>query len=162
VYAVAYRIARRTDVADDVAQETFLRAYRALDRFEAGRPFGPWVARIAANLAINRKRSPLEREQGLPDGHAEAPSSAPDPLGRLLETEAGAVLEKAVAELPEDQRAVFVLRIYEDLSYNEIAEALGLVPGTVMSRLSRARARLRNVLLPYLTPSRAAAEGSKV
>ena len=162
VYAVAYRICRRSDVAEDVAQETFLRAYRALDRFEVGRPFGPWVVRIAANLAINRKRSPREREQALPEGHAETPAVSPDPLGRLLETEAGAVLEKAVGELPEEQRAVFVLRIYEDLSYQEIAEALGVADGTVMSRLSRARARLRTVLLPYLAAARAPGEGSKV
>ena len=161
VYAVAYRIARRSDVADDVSQETFLRAYRALDRFEIGRPFGPWVVRIAANLAINRKRSPLEREQALPEGHGETPARAPNPLDRLLESEAGAVLERALHDLPEEQRTVFVLRTYEELSYQEIADTLGISTGTVMSRLSRARARLRGVVLPYLASGRARAEGSE-
>jgi RNA polymerase sigma-70 factor (ECF subfamily) len=162
VYAVAYRIVRRSDVADDVAQETFLRAYRAIGRFEVGRPFAPWVVRIAANLAINRKRSPNEREQGLPEGHAETRSSSPSPLDRLLDAEAASVLEQALDDLPEEQRVVFVLRVYEDLSYQEIAETLGISPGTVMSRLSRARTKLRGIVLPYLSSGPARAEGSEV
>ncbi|PYQ16363.1 MAG: hypothetical protein DMF80_05310 [Acidobacteria bacterium] len=61
VYATAYRIVRRHEVADDVAQEAFIRAHRSLDRFDAARPFGPWICRIAANLAVNRRppRRPL-------------------------------------------------------------------------------------------------------
>ncbi|HEX6739980.1 MAG TPA: sigma-70 family RNA polymerase sigma factor, partial [Vicinamibacteria bacterium] len=65
VYATAYRIVRRADLADDVAQEAFLRAYEALDRFDLARPFGPWICRIAANLAISHVRSPAAREQPL-------------------------------------------------------------------------------------------------
>ena len=161
VYAVAFRITRRHDVADDVAQETFLRAYRALDRFERRRPFGPWVVRIAANLAINQLRSPRAREDGLPEGHRETPSAAAGPLEQLLESEAGAVLERALDGLPGEQRTVFVLRVHEGLSYQEIAETLGLAPGTVMSRLSRAREKLRTTLLPYLSPRGRVAEGSE-
>ena len=81
VYGVALRIVRAHDVADDVAQEAFLRAWRSLDRFDLDRPFGPWVCRIAANLAVNHVRSPRAREEGLPDGHAETKASAPGPLG---------------------------------------------------------------------------------
>ena len=161
VYAVAFRIARRHDVADDVAQETFLRAYRAIDRFELGRPFGPWVSRIAANLAINERRSPRAREDELPEGHGETPAATASPLQQLLEDEAGTVLEKALDALPEDQRAVFVLRVHEGMSYQEIGETLGLAPGTVMSRLSRAREKLRGALLPYLSPRGRVAEGGK-
>ena len=150
VYAVACRILRRHDAAEDVAQETFIRAYRALGRFENGRPFGPWVVRIAANLAINQYRSPRRREEGLPEGHAEVPSRDNGPLGQVLDREASAVLDDAVARLPEEQRAVFVLRVFEDLSYQEIASTLGLSMGTVMSRLSRAREKLRTALRPYL------------
>src|SRR5262245_46034313 len=75
-YAVAIRILRRHDLADDVVQEAFLRAWQSLGSFDLARPFGPWIARIAANLAINHVRSPLAREQELPDGHAETPAPA--------------------------------------------------------------------------------------
>ena len=150
VYATAYRIVRRHEVADDVAQEAFIRAYRSLDRFDAQRPFGPWICRIAANLAVNHVRSPLAREDALPDGHAETPSQAPGPLQGVLDTEARAMLERALEDLPTEQRAVFCLRVFEELSYREIADALGISMGTVMSRLSRAREKLREALAPYL------------
>jgi RNA polymerase sigma-70 factor, ECF subfamily len=150
VYATAYRILRRPDLADDVAQDAFLRAYEALHRFDLARPFGPWICRIAANLAINHVRSPEAREEGLPEGHGETPAPTEDPLTRVLEGEAQAVLEAALGQLPAEQRAVFTLRVHDELSYREIAEALGIQLGTVMSRLSRARERLREALVPYL------------
>jgi RNA polymerase sigma-70 factor (ECF subfamily) len=150
VYAVALRIVRAHDVADDVAQEAFLRAWRSLDRFDLGRPFGPWVCRIAANLAVNHVRSPRAREEGLPEGHREGASAQPGPLGALLEDEASRVLDRALAALPAEQRAVLVLRCGEEMSYAEIGEALGLSPGTVMSRLFRAREKLARALSPYL------------
>lgn len=150
VYGAALRIVRAHDVADDIAQEAFVRAWRALDRFELGRPFGPWVCRIAANLAVNHVRSPRAREQGLPEGHVETRTHEPGPLGALLDAEGSRVLEAALAELPKEQRAVLVLRAVEEMSYAEIAEALGTSPGTVMSRLFRARERLARLLRPYL------------
>jgi len=152
VYATAYRIVRRHEVADDVAQEAFIRAHRNLDRFDAARPFGPWICRIAANLAVNHVRSPEAREDALPDGHAETPSAAPGPLQGVLDAEARALLHRALGDLPAEQRAVFCLRVFEELSYREIAESLGIEMGTVMSRLSRAREKLRATLTPYLTP----------
>jgi RNA polymerase sigma-70 factor (ECF subfamily) len=150
VYGVALRIVRAHDVADDVAQEAFLRAWRSLERFELGRPFGPWVCRIAANLAVNHVRSPRAREQGLPETHSLTPAREPGPLGQLLDAEGASVLERALDELPPEQRAVLVLRAVEELSYAEIAESLGISPGTVMSRLFRARDRLAQALRPYL------------
>jgi RNA polymerase sigma-70 factor, ECF subfamily len=150
VYGVALRIVRAHDVADDVAQEAFVRAWRSLDRFELGRPFGPWVCRIAANLAVNHVRSPRAREEGLPEGHAETPSAEPGPLAAVLDAEAKRVLDEAVTGLSPEQRAVFVLRAVEEMSYEEIAGALGISPGTVMSRLFRARERLAKTLAPYL------------
>ena len=160
VYAVAFRIVRRHDVADDVTQEAFIRAHQALRSFDPGRPFGPWICRIAANLAINHVRSPESREDPLPEGHAEWPTPAPGPDTGVLEREGLEVLRRALEALPAEQRAVFVLRVHEDLSYREIAEALGLSMGTVMSRLSRAREKLRESLAPYLGASlRRAGEG---
>jgi RNA polymerase sigma-70 factor (ECF subfamily) len=154
VYGVALRIVRRHDVADDVTQDAFLRAHQALSTFDTTRPFGPWVCRIAANLAINHVRSPKAREEGLPDGHAETPSPTPGPLAGLLDREAHDRLKEAMALLSPEQRAVFVLRAVEGLSYKEIAEALDVSPGTVMSRLFRARERLVLALGPYLGEAR--------
>jgi len=159
VYATALRIVRRHELADEVAQEAFLRAFETLARFDLGRPFGPWICRIAANLAINHFRSPAAREQPLPDPAPEPPSSAQGPLDRLLDGEAREVLDRALADLPPEQRAVFALRVFDELSYREIAEALGIQIGTVMSRLARARERLRTALAPYLGTARRAAGG---
>ena len=150
VYGTALRIVRRHDVADDVVQDAFLRAYQALERFDRQRPFGPWICRIAANLAVNHVRSPESREEALPESLAEAPAPDQGPLGGVLESEGREVLDRAMDRLSPEQRAVFVLRVFEELSYQEIAEALGISPGTVMSRLSRARERLREALTPYL------------
>ena len=151
VYGVAYRIVRRHDVADDVSQEAFIRAHKALATFDTTRPFGPWICRIAANLAINHVRSPRSREEELPEGHAETPSPAGgSPLESVLHQEAKVVLDAALERIPAEQRAVFVLRVVEELSYREIADALGISIGTVMSRLSRAREKLREALTPYL------------
>jgi RNA polymerase sigma-70 factor (ECF subfamily) len=150
VYGVALRIVRAHDVADDVAQEAFVRAWQSLDRFELGRPFGPWVCRIAANLAVNHVRSPRAREEGLPEGRVEIPAPDAGPLAAVLDSEARRVLDEAVAALPAQQRAVFVLRAVEEMSYAEIAGVLGISPGTVMSRLFRARERLARALVPYL------------
>ncbi len=158
VYAVALRIARRHDVADDVVQEACVRAHQNLSRFDVTRPFGPWICRIAANLAINHLRSPESREDELPEGHQETPAAGQDALSGVLEQEAQRVLAQAVAQLPLEQRVVFVLRTSEELSYKEIAEELQISEGTVMSRLFRARERLRTALQPYLGQARARAK----
>lgn len=160
VYGTAFRIVRRHDVADDVAQETFVRAYQALATFDSSRPFGPWVCRIAANLAINHVRSPRAREEPLPETHTQEPAPT-GPLDALLDGEARRVLDQALLTLPGEQRAVFVLRVFEELSYKEIAEALGIQMGTVMSRLARARERLREALRPYLAGSERRVGGSQ-
>ena len=155
VYSTALRIVRRHDLADDVTQEAFLRAHRALASYDRTRPFGPWICRIAANLAINHVRSPEAREEELDEAALDRSTAATSdgPLDAVLETEARRVLEEAVGGLPAEQRAVFVLRTFEDLSYKEIAETLDLSVGTVMSRLSRAREKLRGALAGYLGPA---------
>ena len=90
------------------------------------------------------------REEALPEDPPEASRPASGPLEAALEEEARTQLERAVATLPAEQRAVFVLRVVEEMSYKEIAETLGVATGTVMSRLSRAREKLRVALGPYL------------
>ena len=155
VYGVARRIVRQHDMADDVVQDTFLRAFERLASFDPSRPFGPWICRIASNLAINVVRSPKFREEELPDGHEEARGPRLDPLDLVLEDEARRSVAKALQALPVEQRAVVVLRAVEELSYGEIAGALGISEGTVMSRLFRARNRLAELLAPVLAVRRA-------
>jgi RNA polymerase sigma-70 factor (ECF subfamily) len=145
-------------VADDVTQETFLRAYQKLDSFDTGRPFGPWICRIAANRAISHVRSPVAREEELGEGPDEEAAPAESPLDAVLEGEARELLAAALGELPPEQRAVFVLRSVEEMSYSEIAGALEIPLGSVMSRLSRAREKLRVALAGYLAPSAGRAE----
>ena len=97
----------------------------------------------------------------MPEGHLETPSSAAGPLEGLLDGEARQVLVRALERLPDEQSAVFTLRVFEDLSYKEIADALAINLGTVMSRLSRARERLRAEIASYLGPAGQRAEGRR-
>lgn len=162
VYGVAMRMTRRHEVADDIAQETFIRAYRSLDRFELGRPLGPWLVKIAVNLSINYLNGPARREQALytedsPDGPVE-PAASPDPsrepmdsnpLRRLQTSEFACALRGALEKLSPEHRAVFLLKVDEGLKYDEIAVALEISRGTVMSRLFRARSHLKTMLEDY-------------
>jgi len=165
IYAVAMRMTRRHEVADDITQDTFVRAYRNLGRFEAGRPLRPWLTRIAVNLAINYLNGVAKREQPLytedaPFGPARGGSARalrPEPLDsnpeRALESEELALdLDRAVSLLSLEQRTVFLLKVVEEMRYEEIAKLLGISEGTVMSRLSRARGRLRVMLAAHVGP----------
>ncbi len=148
VYAVARRIVRHHHLADDVTQETFLRAYQALSGFDLARPFGPWICRIAANTAINQVRAKENREDPLDEDESLAAvrTDGADALAQVDEIELRAALNRAFLQLPAEQRAVLQLRAVEELSYKEIAAALDISIGTVMSRLSRAREKLRGLL----------------
>jgi RNA polymerase sigma-70 factor (ECF subfamily) len=162
IYAVAMRMTRRHEVADDITQDTFVRAYRNLGRFELGRPLRPWLTRIAVNLAINYLNGVAKREQPLytediPGGPAERRPSREESLDsnpeRSLESQELALdLERAVARLSQEQRTVFLLKVVEEMRYEEIAKLLGISEGTVMSRLSRARGRLKVMLAAHVGP----------
>jgi RNA polymerase sigma-70 factor (ECF subfamily) len=126
--------------AEDIAQEGFLAAVRALDRFDRSRPFGPWLHRIVVNRAIDwaRARS-LRRELGMDD--------APEPVAPERErADRADELAVALAELGPEHRAVIVLRYLLDYTPGEIAELLELPRGTVNSRLRRGLDRLEEVL----------------
>jgi RNA polymerase sigma-70 factor (ECF subfamily) len=131
--------------AEDAAQEAFVKAWSALPRFRIGSPFRPWILRIVANEARNRRRS-AGRRSGLALRVAEdRPSgdAAPSPESAVLATERQAQLLAAVATLRDDDREIVAARYFLDLSEAETAILLGLPRGTVKSRLSRALARLR-------------------
>jgi RNA polymerase sigma-70 factor (ECF subfamily) len=127
-YRAAYLVVHDAAAAEDVAQEAFLAAVRNLDRFDATRPFGPWLHRIVVNRAIDWSRArKLRGETELHDVHA-APEAAASPDGSLL---------AALAALPPEHRAVIVLRHLLGYTPGEIAELLELPRGTVNSRLRR-------------------------
>lgn len=146
VYRVAYGLTRNASDADDLAQETFVRAWQAIGRFRAGEPLYPWLARIAMNQAMSlfrrRKRRPETPLEPLLEAGRQWGGGA-DPAGEVSDRDHAAHLEAALAELSPEHQSVLVLRAVEGLSYDEIAGVLGVPAGTVMSRLSRARAELR-------------------
>ena len=143
----AYVIAPDGD-AEDAVQEAFVKAYRALGRFRAGSPFRPWLLRIVANEARNRRRS-AGRRAGLAVRVAEdrrPGDAAPSPESAVLDHEERAWLLAAINDLADGDREVIAARYFLDLSEAETAEILGLPRGTVKSRLSRAVGRLRSRL----------------
>jgi RNA polymerase sigma-70 factor (ECF subfamily) len=155
VYGLALRMTRRHEVADEITQEAFVRAYTHLDRFQLGRPLAPWLLRITMNLTLNHLSSgPVRREETVPDPELSAPPRPTpiegEPLRSLLSAEFQHAFEGAVERLPPEQKAVFVLKVQEEMRYEEIADTLGISLGTVMSRLSRARAKLKTMLRDYL------------
>ncbi|MET0627366.1 MAG: sigma-70 family RNA polymerase sigma factor [Acidimicrobiia bacterium] len=131
--------------AEDVAQEAFVRAYKALDRFEVDRPFRPWITRIVVNVAKNSVRS--ERRRLVLSLRAIGDASVPDVAAdRAIADEQRRLLADALARLSERDRLVLACRWFEDMSERDIAVALGVRAGTVKSRLSRAMNRLRTEL----------------
>jgi RNA polymerase sigma factor (sigma-70 family) len=142
---IAYVIAGDAAEAEDAAQEGFVKAHRALGRFRAGEPFRPWLLRIVTNEARNRRRSSGRRAALALRAAAQDPSgeAAPSPEGAVLAAEERTALLAAVNGLREDDRLVIACRYFLELSEQETAAALGIRPGTVKSRTSRALARLR-------------------
>lgn len=154
VYALCRRLTGAHQSADDLAQETFIKAYFALARFDAQWPLYPWLRKIAVNSGLNYLKS-RGRERPLEEGSLggrRMPSTprGEDPETQLENAEFQARLDAAVESLPADQRSVFVLRFHESLSYEEISRTLGLPLGTVMSRLNRARQKLKELLADSL------------
>jgi RNA polymerase sigma factor (sigma-70 family) len=144
-FRTAYLVAGEAADAEDAAQEAFVKAYRALGRFRPGAPFRPWLLRIVANEARNRRRSAGRRAALALRSAAEVRpgDAAPSPEASLLAVEERELLLRAVDELCDADRLVVACRYFLDLSEAETAAALGVRPGTVKSRLSRALERLR-------------------
>ncbi len=153
VFNVCLRILRDAPAAEDATQDTFIRAWGSLDGFR-GDAVRPWLFKIATNrsfdlLRVRNRRTassldaePFEIEPVWTAGGA--PDESPD--AGALRKELGMQLERALALLPEDQRTVVILCDVQGLDYHEAAEATGAALGTVKSRLSRARSRLRQIL----------------
>lgn len=159
LYANAVRLTRGRADAEDLVQETVLRAFRFHDRFEQGTNVKAWLLRIQYNAFVNQyRRSAKERDinesmtqqaDGAGVVSRQALSALTDPTGTALRPLLLREIEAALDSLPEEHRLVVVLSDIEGLKYREIAEVLGCPIGTVMSRLHRARQALRTLLVEH-------------
>ncbi len=150
VYALLVRIVRQPELAEDLAQDSFLKAWKALARFDPGRKFSSWMFKIAHNTALDELRRggletvSLDAPFAAGDEPPELPAdlAAENPLLRTLARESGRVLERAVSRLRPAYRGILLLRFAQEMSYDEIAEVLGVPLGTVKIHIFRARAEL--------------------
>jgi RNA polymerase sigma-70 factor (ECF subfamily) len=158
VVKLVARLLRDPTEAEDVAQEAFVKAYRALASFRGDSAFYTWLYRIAVNTARNamasRQRRPLDYEADLSESEQSAVASrmshSDTPEATALSDEIHATVNRAVADLPEDLRTAIILREIEGLSYEEIAAAMDCPVGTVRSRIFRAREAIDRNLKPLL------------
>src|SRR4249920_3858063 len=153
LYRLARGILRNDGEAEDVVQETYVRAFTHLETFRGDSSLSTWLGRIAMNEALGRlrRRRPGVEWSSLPEGTLEAQiiqfplsSAASDPEKSMAQREIQHVVEHAIDELPEAFRLVFITRVIEGMNVEETAEILGLKPETVKTRLHRARAMLRD------------------
>ena len=153
-FAIALGLLRDEQDAREVVQEAFLRVYRGLDSFHGGSTFFTWLYRIVTNLSIDLMRKPSRRDAELDESREIDESDIPllsridgaDPLDVLRRAEIRNKLEAALEALPVYHRGVIVMREVEGLSYEEMAEAMGVSKGTIMSRLFHARQKLQRAL----------------
>jgi len=161
IYRLALSVLRDPAAAEDIVQETFVSAITHLDRFEGRSSLGTWLYRVAYNASLDRLRR--RREEPLPADEPEDEAGEAIPLPRslvewtvtpeqrLADGEVAAELDRAIGELPESLRVVFLLRDIDELSTHDTAEALGLSEGAVKVRLHRARLALRERLSVYFS-----------
>ncbi len=157
VYALCFRMAGNQDDAADLAQEAFLKAFRALPSFNGQAQFSTWLYRIVTNTCLDERRRQARRPQlfsldkplNTEDGQLALtlPAEASDPLATALSQETEIEIRTLLSMLPAEHRIVLVLRDMEGYSYDEIARMLNLNGGTVKSRLNRARRKLRELYL---------------
>jgi RNA polymerase sigma-70 factor, ECF subfamily len=149
VYRICYRMAGNAEDAEDWAQESLVRVYRQLGRYDPAQAFAPWLMRVVANTSINlaktRSRRQIRIQLGL-DEASEMIAPGGDPAQTVLTGEEGRRVQAAVAVLPPPLRQAVVLRVLEELSFRELAEALGVPLQTAASRVRRALLKVRQQL----------------
>ncbi len=151
VYNVCLRMLQNADQAADATQEAYFSAYRAMRTYRGG-SFRAWLLRIASNQCYDALRR-RKREPAISlDESFERPDPGPDPEERALSREVRMALERAISQLPPDQRLCLLLIDAQGLDYQEAAEAMNINLGTVKSRLSRARTALRELIPPEFRP----------
>ena len=161
VFRLAFRMTGNEEDAEDVVQETFLRAYRQLDRYEARSSFSTWLYRIASNYSLDlirmRKRHEDRRERSAPDERdilQTIPVDTPGPDRIVYGSEVQQRVSAAMEELSAQERTAFVLRHFEGLSIEEIGEALGTGTNATKHSIFRAVQKLRRSLEPVVSSAR--------
>lgn len=158
IYHLAYRMLNNRHEAEDVVQETFLRVYRNLDRYDDKQKFSTWIYRIGTNLCIDRlrKRRPVysldaevNDQEGI-DGYSMIPSTNVTPETELLLSETQRLIYEAIDSLPVKYRSVMILRYLQDLSLQEIGDVLDMPVTTIKTRVHRGREFLRKKLGPKM------------
>lgn len=156
IHTLIGRYVTRPEEAEDITQEAFIKAYRALPRFRGESAFYTWLYRIAVNTAKNHLASRSRRPQSVDidaddaSDAVEALTESEDPEGALRREELRAAIEQAIAGLPEDLRSALTLREFDGLSYAQIAEVMACPVGTVRSRIFRAREAVDDCIRPLL------------
>jgi len=161
VFRLAFRMTGNEQDAEDVVQETFLRAYRQLDKYEARSSFSTWLYRIASNYSLDlirmRKRHEDKRERGKADERdilQTLPVNTPGPDRILYSSQVQKRVNEALNELSAQERTAFVLRHFEGLSIDEIGETLGTGTNATKHSIFRAVQKLRRSLEPVVTTAR--------
>src|SRR4051794_3671071 len=159
LYRLARGVLRNDSEAEDVVQETYVRAFTHLEQFHGDSSLSTWLSRIAINEALGRLRRqrPGVNIESLPQGALEAqiiqfPLASDDPEKSMAQREIQHVVEHAIDELPEAFRLVFITRVIEGMNVEETAEILGVKPETVKTRLHRARTMLRDIVEKKIGP----------
>ena len=157
IYQLVYQLTGSHEDADDISQEVFIRAYKSIGKFRGMSKLSTWLYRISVNLSINhlnresRRAHEISYEKTLSTGRSfNASGRINNPLEDVEAEELAQRIKDSMELLPVAERIVFVLRVNQELSYREIARTLNCPVGTVMSRLNRARRRLRNMLTDYV------------
>lgn len=156
-YRVAYRLLGREADALDAVQDGFIKVFTNLDRFRGHSSFKTWLLRIVSNAALDLGRQRQrdgwnDRRQGITKPDQAGPDHRPPPDAAAERADLRRVIEQALARLPAAQRQTFVLHVDGEMSYREVADALGISIGTVMSRLFYARQKLKALLADRLSP----------
>jgi len=163
IFRLLSRLIRDPGEIEDVAQEAFIKAYRALPNFRGESAFYTWLYRIAINTAKNHlvaqgRRAPTSTETEVEDAEnfedADGLRDVNTPDAVMMSRQVGEAVNRAIDRLPEDLRTAIVLREFEGLSYEEIAESMNCPIGTVRSRIFRAREAIANELRPLLDTSK--------
>ncbi|MCL4134477.1 UNVERIFIED_CONTAM: hypothetical protein GTU68_025841 [Idotea baltica] len=151
LFALARQYTRTAMDVEDIVQDTFLKAYRKLETFDHRSSFYTWIYRIATNTILDmlkrRGRSPVQNVEDPEVVGDASPVDSPSPSVGMEEKEISEITMEVLEELPDIFRVVLVMREYDGLPYQEIANTLGISIGTVESRLFRARARFKDKLL---------------
>lgn len=154
IYFLCLRMTGAHQSADDLSQETFMKAYFSLPKFKEEMNFFTWIRKIAVNSTLNylkiwKREKPMS--QNMDSVTTNPGSTAPEqPQQHLERTRLENKFTEALSTLPPDQRAVFILKVFEDQSYKNIAQIMNIAEGTVMSRLNRARHKLKLLMSDYL------------